>query len=89
MNSTRNTRKSSEICGNGPKREPRSHQIPLVFPGDWTGLWRPARCQLVGRHFPFVVVGGGGGDGEPCLVGASVHGGEMARITAIIRLKQT
>lgn len=37
------------------------------------------------KAFSFYVVGGGAGDGEPCLVGASVRGGEMARITAIIK----
>lgn len=51
MNSTRKTRKSSEICGNGPKSEPGSHQSPLVFLGLWMGPWRPAMFQLVGRHF--------------------------------------
>lgn len=63
------------MCGNGPKREPRSPPIPLVFLGDRPGLWRPARCQQAEDAFLFAC--------EPCLVGASVHGGETARVTAV------
>lgn len=76
MNSARNTRKCIAVCGDGPKNEPGRPQVSLVFLGDQT-----VHCvefQLVEKHFLLFV---------RLLIYASVHGEEMSRVSAIMKIE--
>lgn len=89
MNSTRNAREAQRFVAVEQRESQEVFRFPclvhsdtrctLVFLGDWTGTWRPVSFQLVvRRHFLLLFV-------SFVLVNAFVHGGEMARITAITK----